>query len=445
MKGEADFLAAGKRLGMWPIAMSLFATWFGAETIMGSSANVAREGLAGSRADPFGYTICLILMALLIAYRLRKRGYLTIADFFKERYGVATERLGVLIYIPSTIIWSAAQLLAFGLVISTVASIPVEDSLIYSTIFVVCYTSLGGLLGDVVTDVIQGIVLVIGLVILLVVILSDTGGVMAAISLTEPKQWSFVAEGESWLARFDSWMIPILGSLVSQEALSRMLASKDANTARKAAFVSSGIYFVIGFIPIFLALVGVHLQPQLVGEEKFLLELARHYLSPALFIVFLGALISAILSTVDSTLLSAGGLAGHNIVSPMLRLKDNQKLWSARICVGVAGIISYGFAAAGGSIYDLVQTASSFGSAGILVITLIGLWSGYGRQMAALSTLTVGVVVSGLGTWVLETEAPFLTSVAAALTTFILVAVYERFQSRNAAVNSGAETQPITI
>ena len=66
-KSDTDYYIAGGRLGFFPITLSLFATWFGAETILGSSAAVAEGGLSGARAEPFGYALCLIGTAFLVA------------------------------------------------------------------------------------------------------------------------------------------------------------------------------------------------------------------------------------------------------------------------------------------------------------------------------------------------------------------------------------------
>lgn len=52
---EDDYLVAGRRLGPWVAGFSLFVTWFGAESILRSSAAIHPDGLAGGRADPFGY------------------------------------------------------------------------------------------------------------------------------------------------------------------------------------------------------------------------------------------------------------------------------------------------------------------------------------------------------------------------------------------------------
>ncbi|MCU0645920.1 MAG: sodium:solute symporter, partial [bacterium] len=61
IRTEDDFLLAGRNLGYSLAIFSIFATWFGAESCIGTAGAVYADGLAGVTADPFGYTICLLL------------------------------------------------------------------------------------------------------------------------------------------------------------------------------------------------------------------------------------------------------------------------------------------------------------------------------------------------------------------------------------------------
>jgi hypothetical protein len=67
VKTEDDYLVAGRRLGFPIVMFTVFATWFGAETCIGSAGEAYRAGLSGTTADPFGYAGCLLLMGLVYA------------------------------------------------------------------------------------------------------------------------------------------------------------------------------------------------------------------------------------------------------------------------------------------------------------------------------------------------------------------------------------------
>lgn len=424
---EKDYLLAGRTLGITLTSFSLFATWFGAETIMGSAASIAEKGLAGGRADPFGYTICLVAMAFLLAYKLRSMNLTTIGDMFRTRYGRSTELLGVFIMVPASIIWSSAQLLAFGQVLSVVGGIDIQVSLILATLVVMIYTSMGGLLGDVLTDFIQGLTLIVGVIILFYFTINNFGGIKEAWDVITPEQLSFVSPGESVLSRLDSWMIPILGSLVSQEALSRMLASKTPKTARNACLIASVIYIFVGMVPAFTALVGTHTGLNLEYRDTFLPSLAQNLLPPVLFAFFMGALVSAILSTVDSTLLTVSSFIEHNLILQQFpNISEKRKVLIARISVVAAALVAYAIAGSGDTIFELVQTASSFGTGGILIIVLLGLWTKLGDKWTGVLTLLTGVGITLLTDHeIITVEAPFITSVLASLTVFIISGLIE--------------------
>jgi Na+/proline symporter len=105
IQNESDYLVAGRNLPMWVVALSLYATWFGAETCIGSSAEVYLHGLSGSRADPLGYSLCLFFAGFLLAKKIWNKKYFTLADFYKDRFGEKTEKLSLWILSISSLVW----------------------------------------------------------------------------------------------------------------------------------------------------------------------------------------------------------------------------------------------------------------------------------------------------------------------------------------------------
>lgn len=427
IKNEKDFILGGRSLGIPLASFGIFATWFGAETCIGSSSAIYQDGLSGARADPFGYTICLLLMAIFLAYQLRSRNLVTLADLFHSRYSPSVEKLAVLVMIPTSLFWAAAQIRALGQIVSVTTDISVVVAVSIAAAFIIAYTTLGGLLSDVYNDLIQGSLVIIGTVILFVVVTQNLGGIEAAWQAIPVEKLSFVAEGESWLTRIDMWMIPILGSLVVQEVLSKVLASKTAKIARNASLLAAGMYMTVGLIPVFLGLVGGSFNLDLSHNDEFLPKLAKEVLHPVLYVVFLGALVSAILSTVDATLLSVGSLVSHNVITPMLHEKHhNKKLLIARISTASAGVAALLFALSADRVYDLNIASSLFGTAGMLVVTLFALYSKFGSSVSATACLITGLIMTPLGKYILEFEAPFISSVLTSLAVFVLTEILYR-------------------
>ncbi len=426
-RNETDYYLAGRNLSPLLATGSIAATWFGAETCLGSSGMVYGSGLSGGRADPFGYTICLLLMAVFLSGRLWNGGYITLGDLFRQRYGARVETLAVLLMIPTSLLWAGAQIRAFGQIVSVSSSAGFEHGAMIATVVVVAYSAMGGLRADVLTDLVQGIGIALGLGILAFVCISQLGGIERAFATIGPERLQMLPVNESWLSQLDGWMIPILGSLVAQELITRVCASRTAVIARRAGLFASGIYLLVGLIPVGLALIGPAILPGLESHEEFLPALAREQLPTLLFILFAGAIISAILSTVDSALLAVGSLVSHNLIPRNAPARtDRQKLLVARVCVVIAGILAYVIAVTSESIHSLVESASGFGSSGILIITLFGLFSQFGHIAAGLAALAAGVIAIVIAEHILRIEAPFLVSIVSALIAYVVVALVEK-------------------
>ena len=176
IRNESDYLLAGRSLGYTFATFSIFATWFGSETVVGSAGNAFRDGVSLASAEPFGYGLCLVLMGLVFAGPLWRRKLTTLADLFRQRYSVPVERLAAVILIPGSILWAAAQIRSFGYVVATAApSIPIDSAIGGAAAFTLLYTVFGGLLADVIHDLLQGVTIIIGLIVLLVGVLLRTG------------------------------------------------------------------------------------------------------------------------------------------------------------------------------------------------------------------------------------------------------------------------------
>ncbi|MGL5890787.1 MAG: sodium:solute symporter family transporter, partial [Bacteroidia bacterium] len=116
VKNEEDFILAGRRLSLPLATATVFATWFGSETILGASSRFAEEGGAGMVEDPLGAALCLILVGLFFARRLYKMNLNTFGDFYRNQFGKSAELIAGFFLVISYIGWVSAQMVAMGLV-----------------------------------------------------------------------------------------------------------------------------------------------------------------------------------------------------------------------------------------------------------------------------------------------------------------------------------------
>lgn len=444
VRSETDYILAGRSLGLGVASFSIFATWFGAESIQGAAGAIYADGLSGSSADPFGYVTCILLVGLLFARPLWNRGLTTFGDLFRLRYSPTVERYVILLIVPSSFIWSAAQVRAFGNVVSHASSLSLEWSITAAALFVVLYTSVGGLLADAWTDLVQGIAIIVGLVVLMGVLVVG-GDLQAAWTQVPAARLSLLGDGAvPWHETLEAWAVPIVGSVLAVEVLSRVLGCRSADVARRACFVGSGLYLVVGLMPAVLGLCGPFLAPGLEDAEQLVPELARRHLGTWLYVPFAGALISAILSTVDSCLLAGSTLVTHNVVLRIWPdLSEPAKLRVSRLGVLVMGLLSFVLALRSESIRDLVEFASAFGSAGVFVVACFALFTGIGGSVSAIATLTMGFVVWGAGAawgW----PAPYVTALVASLATYLVTAPFSPGQPLVPLDNSDTRSRPGT-
>ena len=141
MTSEADYILAGRRLGPGLITFSVFASFFGAEAVVASARAVYEKGLAGAWVDPFGYAFSLFVVGGLLAGPLWRRGLTTFADLFRERYTPGVEKLVVLMLLPGSIFWAAAQIRAFGQVLSANSGLGLATAITIAALLVAGYWS----------------------------------------------------------------------------------------------------------------------------------------------------------------------------------------------------------------------------------------------------------------------------------------------------------------
>jgi Na+/proline symporter len=436
IRTEADYLLAGRRLGPGLATFSLFATWFGAETCIGAAGAVYERGLSATRADPFGYALCIVILAAVFAVPLWRAQITTLGDLFRRRYSPRVEQVAVLLMIPTSVLWAGAQIRAFGQVLASASDgMSATAGIALAAATVLIYTTFGGLLADAWTDLVQGIVLTIGLVVVTVLVVNGVGGLGHALSHVEPSHWAWRAPGETTIEVLNRWAIPILGSITAQELVGRIVACRSPQVAQRAAWMASAAYLAVGILPVGLGLIATQVRLDVVDAEHVLPALAAAHLSQMGYVLFVGALVSAILSTVDSCLLVAGSLISHNLVVPHLpAMTEAGKLRAARLGVVGSGLVAWGLALTSNSVLQLVEEASGFGSAGILVLMLFALWSRFGGASAALGALIAGVAVWIPAHFVYALPYDYLASVAAAFGAYFLVGMLERFKPAPAAI-----------
>lgn len=407
----ADFAIAGRSLPLVMVITTTFATWFGAETVMGIPAKFVQGGLNAIVEDPFGAGTCLILVGLFFASKLYRMNLLTIGDFYRHRYGRGLEVFCSVAIILSYLGWVAAQITALGLVFSVLTDGAMGETagMIVGTLAVLVYVVIGGFLAVAWTDFIQMIVLVVGMSVIAVFAadLAGGAGVVLAQAATQDL-WRFWPEpGFTEIAFFIGAAVTMMfGSIPQQDVFQRVMSAKDADTARKGAVIGGAAYILFAFVPMFIVASAVVVM----GDEALALAKDDYQrLLPAFVmgkmpllmqILFFGALLSAIKSTSSATLLAPSTSFVENILKNLRpRMSDREQLRAMRwtIVVFAALVLAYAIFMQGTSIFDLVSSAYQVTLVAAFVPLVFGLhWKRATTQGAIVS------VAAGLALWVLS-------------------------------------------
>jgi solute:Na+ symporter, SSS family len=410
IKNTSDFAIAGRSLPLVMVITTTFATWFGAETVMGIPAKFVQGGLNAIVEDPFGAGTCLILVGAFFATKLYKQNLLTIGDFYRARYGRGIEVFCSVAIILSYLGWVAAQITALGLVFSVLTNGAMSETtgMVVGTLAVLVYVVIGGFLAIAWTDFIQMIVLVVGLSIIAFFASDLAGGADVVFSMAKSKDLFTFLPPPTFtdIAMFvGAGLTMMLGSIPQQDVFQRVMSAKDARTARNGAMIGGFSYILFAFVPMFVVASAVVVM----GDQA--MELARNdyqRLLPTFVltkmplvmqILFFGALLSAIKSTSSATLLAPSTSFVENILKNLRpHMSDRQQLLAMRVTIVAftAIVLAYAIAMKGTSIYDLVSTAYQVTLVGAFVPLVFGLYWSRSTTQGAITSIVLGV-----GTWVL--------------------------------------------
>lgn len=413
IKNTSDFAVAGRSLPLVMVITTTFATWFGAETVMGIPAKFVQGGLNAVIEDPFGAGMCLILVGMFFAAKLYKLNLLTIGDYYRQRYGKGIEIFCSVAIIFSYLGWVAAQITALGLVFSvlTGGAMAPATGMIVGTLTVLIYVVVGGFLAVAVTDFIQMIVLVVGMSVIAYFAADLAGGADNVLAMAQGADlWRLWPEpGFTDIMFFIGAAVTMMfGSIPQQDVFQRVMSAKDAPTARTGAIIGGASYILFAFVPMFIVAAAVVVMGSQAMElaqndyQRLLPTFVMTKMPLVMQILFFGALLSAIKSTSSATLLAPSTSFVENILKNFKPgMSDRQQLLAMRVTIVVfaALVLTYAIAMEGTSIYELVSGAYQVPLVGAFIPLVMGLyWKRATTQGAVLS------IAAGLITWILFME-----------------------------------------
>jgi len=401
-----DYVTAGRNLPMVVVLAMVFATWFGAETVLGISATFLEEGARGLISDPLGASLCLVLFGLIFARPLYRMNLMTLGDYFRIRYNRQTELILSICIVVSYLGWVSAQITALGLVFNVLSDglISQTQGMLIGSGVVLIYTLFGGMWSVALTTFVQMIVIVIGLLLVTQHAADQAGGFSQVLAKAS-------AEGKfEWLPTLDpidllGWVAALttmaLGSIPQQDVFQRVNSSKNQTVAVWGTTLGGISYFFFAAVPLFLAYTATMIDPEMVKKflnddsQMILPSLIMDHMPFTMQVIFFGALLSVIMSTASGTLLAPSVTFAENILKGFApRMTDQQFLWSLRATVFTfAVIVTFYAIMTDESIHSMVEHAYRITLAGAFVPLAAGLFWKKASNLGAGLSITAGLSV----------------------------------------------------
>jgi Na+/proline symporter len=421
----SDYITAGRALPMVVVVAMVFATWFGAETVLGIPAIFLDENLGGTISDPFGASLALILFGLFFARPLYRMKLLTLGDFFRQRYNRTVEVVISAAIALSYLGWVSAQVVALGLVFNVLSDglITQPEGILIGAAVVLLYTLFGGMWSVALTTLVQMTVIVIGLLWIagLVSRMPEVNGVAPVIEhalaagkfeFWPPPEWAAIVTFIAGLFTMG------LGSIPQQDVFQRANAGSTERIAVWGTVIGGTLYFLFAAVPIYLTYSATLVDPAMTATvladdaQLVLPTFVKTHLPFYAQIIFYGALLSVIMSTASGTLLAPSVTISENIIKefmPHHRMSQKRLLWITRSIVVAFAVLVVAYSLwsleSETSIHQMVANAYKVTLACAFVPLVAGLY------WKAASNLGAGVsIVLGLLVWIaMEFIAPDAT------------------------------------
>ena len=404
-----DFIIAGRRMPLWLCSISIFATWFGSGTMMGAATAAYEGNTLLMIGEPFGSGLALLLSGLFFARLYRRSRRLTWPEFFEARFGKLASAIGSVADATAHIIWLGGVLFTFGVLLESLAGAPMAVGIFGGLFVIVLYTMIGGMWAVALTDFIQMLVFVIGMFVLLYFVLDDAGGWSAVVAqLPEhsfrpmPIEHTFA----NWIDHIHVWMALGVAAVASSSIIQRALSARTEGVAQNSFYIAAFGYLTIGLVPLMLGFAATITLPDLDDPNAVLTDLAIKHMHPVFVALFVGAILSAIMSTSDSILLGVSSIISTNLL-PLVKKDPSEKLrlQVARYAIPVCGLIATYIAFNANRVVEVLIESAAVLLAAIIVPFILCFWWKKANRLGALAGM-LGGLLAWMGASIAGSEFP---------------------------------------
>jgi solute:Na+ symporter, SSS family len=377
IKTPADYYVAGKKAGLFPVSGSLLAT------ILGGSAILGTMELSRSTGWPalwflFCAAIGLFVLAPIAKY-VSRYGKFTLPGLLGHFFGQKARIIASLIIPLAWLGIIAAQIIATAKIVAGLGIIDYTGAAVTGGAIFLIYTLAGGQVSILKTDMLQSVLIIAGL----------TAITLFAFQTPEAKTlpaWKPEAMFNESFSVIDLIILLMTYSVtfvVGPDIYSRLFCAKNEKTATRSTLIVAVILLPISFLLTYTGMYSGH-----TGSEE-IISFAQHLLPGWFYGLFIAALLSAVMSSADTTLLTSATILSELFCHNM---EGKKAFLLTRLFIIILGIVSIVIALYVTSILQSLLLALTFFSGAFAIPMLAGLT----KMKVIKKQVTTAIVAGGL-------------------------------------------------
>ncbi|MBU1049995.1 sodium:solute symporter family protein [Candidatus Bipolaricaulota bacterium] len=413
--GLTDYFVASRSTRSIVLFLTMAATNFSAFTVFGFAGAGWESGYAFYPVMAFGTGFMALAFALIgePIQRLGKiHGLITPSELLYHITGSPTLRL--LFFVVMTVFtlpYLAMQPMAAGYALQSLLGIPYFAGAALITAIMLMYTFLGGFRGVSWTDTFQGGMMMTLLLVAVIMIAKPFGGLSAAnhaVAVDYPALFARPGMGGLyspgvWFGYMALWLLcdPMFPQLFQ-----RFYAARDSRALTTTMTLYPLLTGFLFLLPVTIGVLGRLSYPQLpVGasaDQILPLMLAQH-VPPVIEALVLTAALAALMSTLDSQLLTLSSMFTRDVVGPIQRqlarragrdvslsTSDEVPAWVGKSFVVVLALVGLGIAIHPPASFRILATQTFTGLAVLFPTVVAALYWKRMTAAAAISSILVG-------------------------------------------------------
>jgi len=404
VKSQEDFMVAGRSLKTSVMVFTLICTWIGSGTFIAGAEFATKAGFsalwmaAGAWAG--------IIFIYFLAAKIRTFGQYTIGDMLEERYGPAARIFGAIALIISFTVIVSYQFVAGGFIlnVATDGAIPESTGIIVAALFVILFTTLGGMVAVAYTDLPNGIIILLACILAVPFVYLAAGGLEQATQALEPGYFAAVNAqfGANPVLKVGGYFLATMLLLMGVQSMyQKFYSAKTPKDAKRAAILwTVGTVFVETVIVIIAVFAYSKLQNQIdltIPREggKIVLMAARHLVPAPVGILLLGAACAVVISTGMNYLLSPTTNIMRDVYQRFVNKDAGDKTMVAlqKVVVVIIGVIAFFLAIRMKSVLAMAYFAYTIYGVAITPALIAALTWKRVTKLAGLVSIISGIVV----------------------------------------------------